>query len=63
MLRELEELNARTWRADDDAVAQWRSEGADYGAQLETSAQLGFSVFYELARLSVQHKLPMKLDY
>jgi hypothetical protein len=63
LLRELEQLNASTWRASDEVIEQWRVEGAEYGAELEKSAQLGFAVFYELAKLSVQHKLPMKLDY
>ena len=60
---ELEELNRRTWAANDETIAQWRADGADYGAPLETSARFGFSVFYELANESVRRRLPMKLDY
>ena len=47
----------------DNQIAEWRVHGAEYGAPLEKSAQLGFAVLYELCRLAVQHRLPMKLDY
>ena len=63
LVGELEKLNERTWRADNALIEQWRADGAEYGADLEKSAQLGFAVFYELAMLSIQHRLPMKLDY
>lgn len=61
--RELQELNARTWRAGDEQLAQWREQGAERGAPLETHARLGFSILQELTRQSVLRKLPMKLDY
>ena len=60
---ELEALNGRTWAANEETIAQWRADGADYGAPLETSARFGFSVFYELTSESVRRRLPMKLDY
>jgi hypothetical protein len=63
LLRELRELNARTWNATDLQIANWRHEGAEYGAPLETSARFGFSIFYQLVHRSVAAKLPMKLDY
>ena len=63
LLAELRELNARTWKADDSNVSEWRYNGAEADAPLETSARFGFSIFYELAKRSVAGRLPMKLDY
>lgn len=63
LLQELAELNQRTWHATPELISEWRTEGAEYGAPLERSAQFAFSIFHELAHLSVQHRLPMKLDY
>jgi hypothetical protein len=63
LLAELRELNSRTWRAEDQLISQWRSDGAEFGAPLEESARFGFGVFYELAARSVAARLPMKLDY
>lgn len=63
LLEELRELNDRTWAADDDRIAKWRYDGAEYGAPLEISARFGFSIFYDLTRRSVAARLPMKLDY
>ena len=63
LLDQLEDLNARTWRADEAAFAQWRKDGADHGAPLETSARLALSIFRSLASASVEHRLPMLLDY
>jgi len=63
LIQELESLNVATWGATDEVIDDWRAEGADYGAPLEKSARFGFAIFYELAKLSVQHRLPMKLDY
>lgn len=63
LMRELEELNRRTWSAGDAQISQWRLDGAEYGAPLEVSAHFAYAIFYELARESVRRRLPMKLDY
>jgi len=63
LLRELSELNERTWRAAEEQVGKWPYDGSDYEGPLEQSAQFAFSIFHELARRSVNHRLPMKLDY
>lgn len=63
LLRELDRLNRHTWSASAEEIAQWRSNGADIGESLEPSARFAFGIFYELAQLAVQHRLPMKLDY
>jgi hypothetical protein len=60
---ELCRLNESTWGASDETITEWRQEGAELGAPFEKSARFGFAVFYELAQLAVQHRLPMKLDY
>jgi hypothetical protein len=63
LLQELRDLNERTWQAGDTQIKEWRTQGAEHGAPLETSARFGFSVFYALAQYSVAARLPMKLDY
>jgi hypothetical protein len=63
LLAQLNELNRRTWAADESTLAGWRWEGADHGAPLEISARLAFSVIHSLASAAVQHRLPMLLDY
>jgi hypothetical protein len=63
LLAELRELNSRTWNANNTQISQWRRDGAEYGAPLETSARFGFSVFHELTNIAVTRRLPMKLDY
>jgi len=63
LFAELEGLNRATWQATPNDLQEWRREGADYGAPLETSARFGYSVLESLARKSVSHRLPMKLDY
>ena len=63
LLAQLDELNRRTWCADERTLADWRREGADYGAPLETSARFGFSIMHSLGSASVANGLPMLLDY
>jgi hypothetical protein len=60
---QLQTLNGRTWKADAATVQEWLQEGADEGAPLEEGARFAFSVFSFLAEQSVQHRLPMVLDY
>ncbi len=60
---QLKKLNEKTWKASPGEIASWReSEKADNNL-LEPSAKFGFSVFYNLAQLSVMHHLPMALYY
>ena len=58
-----QQLNSRSWAAADDRIALWRHDGAAFGAPLEVSARFGFTIFYELVKRPVEHRLPMKLDY
>jgi hypothetical protein len=60
---ELRDLNSRTWQATDSQLSEWRYDGAEHGAPLETRARFAFSIFCTLAQRSVAARLPMKLDY
>ena len=61
--KQLEDLNRRTWQADDDLLEKWGFNGADHGAPLETGARFAFALFLKLPRHSVQNKLAMRLDW
>jgi hypothetical protein len=63
LLRQLEDLNRRTWRADSDLLEKWALDGSDHGAPLETGARFSFALFMKLARHSAERKLPMRLDW
>jgi hypothetical protein len=63
LLRQLKELNGRTWQVDAETLHQWRRDGADYGSPLEIGAKFAFAVFYELAEEAIKHRLPMRLDW
>ncbi|HEY7500546.1 MAG TPA: hypothetical protein VH740_18635 [Vicinamibacterales bacterium] len=63
LVDQLESLNRRTWNAADDAIAQWRFDGAAFQAPLEIGAKFAFAVMLALARDAVAHRLIMKLDY
>jgi hypothetical protein len=63
LMRQLEDLNSRTWRAEIDRLAAWRREGSEYRALLETGAKFGFALLRDLADKSVANRLPMLLDY
>jgi len=61
--RQLEELNAATWKADDEVVAAWGRDALADNAPLEQNARYAFAVLLDLAERSVEMKLPMKLDH
>ena len=61
--RQLDDLNAATWKADASAVAEWSREPLVGDAPLELCARYAFAVLLGLARRAVDNKLPMKLDY
>lgn len=62
LLEELEDLNARTWRAGADEIERWRVGGLDAEATLEARARFAYSVFLELATKADEFGLPMVLD-
>jgi hypothetical protein len=61
--RQLEDLNAATWKADAGIVAAWGRDAPADNAPLEQSARYGHAVLLDLAERSVELRLPMKLDY
>jgi hypothetical protein len=60
--RQLGELNAATWKMDADEIAAL-TKNRPVGTALEACARHAFAVMTGLARHSVEHQLPMKLDY
>jgi hypothetical protein len=63
LLKQLRELNARTWHAEQGILHQWRRDGADHGAPLQAGARFAFALFSELAGEAIKHRLPMRLDW
>jgi len=63
LLRQLEALNAKTWQATEDTLAQWRKEGADAEASLEAGARHAFAVLHELSRRANEHRSMLRLNY
>ena len=63
LLRDLRELNERTWKATPADISRWRFAGAEFGGPFEVSAKFGFAVLCELAQSAVESTLPLKLDY
>jgi hypothetical protein len=63
LVRNLELLNDRTWRADDAAIRACRRQELAPQAPLEAGARAGFALFLELARHAVEHRLVVLLDY
>jgi hypothetical protein len=63
LLNELHELNGRTFQGKPDNLKEWRFEGAEFNGPFDKAAQFGLTLFLELTENSVEHHLPMKLDY
>ncbi len=61
--QQLADLNAATWRADEDAIAGWQKRPPPDEAGLEGRARFAFSILSDLANLAHARQLPMKLDY
>lgn len=61
--RQLADLNAATWKADDRMVAGWGRRRPPDNAPLELRARYGFAAMVEAAQHAVDHHLPMKIDY
>jgi hypothetical protein len=61
LLQQLQQLNARTYKADEATMAAWLHEEPDNSFDL--NARRGLAIFTELAGKAVEFRLPMKLDY
>jgi hypothetical protein len=60
--RQLGELNSTAWKMDARELAALARRRAG-GTTLETCARHALAVMIGLARLAIDHRLPMKLDY
>lgn len=65
LLQELNALNARSLRATTRDIERWRAEGPTEtpGNPFDQAMRFGYAVFVKLAEESVEHRLPMLLDY
>ncbi len=63
LLKQLQELNARTWQMDTELLHRSRNAGVEHDSPMEVGAKFALSVFSELAEVSVRHRLPMCLDW
>jgi hypothetical protein len=61
--RQLGELNAATWRMDEDETAALARRRPPGRASLQAAARHAMAVMSGLVRQAVQHRLPVKLDY
>ena len=62
-LNELTDLNERTWKADAETIRKWAFDGPPENMDFEHYARFGFSVFHKLLTESVNHGLPMIVDW
>jgi hypothetical protein len=63
LLEQLRQLNNETYRAAPELLARWKFDGAGSQDTFDRTAQFGLAMFLHHAQLSVEHRLPMKLDY
>jgi hypothetical protein len=63
LLRHLQELNNRTWKADRAAIAAWGEIAPEPDGPLEEAARFGFSDMFFMADIACARRMPMKLDY
>ena len=62
-LQQLRYLNSHTFSASPGDLARWRTGEVEAENEFEASAKYGLAVFLDLAEDSVEHRLPIKLDY
>ena len=61
--RQLGELNAATWKMDEDEMTALARRRPPDRPSLEVAARHAMAVIGGLVRQAVQHRLPVKLDY
>lgn len=62
LLRQLQALNAATFRAPEAALGLWSTGEFEAATQTEHAAKVGLAMFTRLAAHSVQFRVPMVLD-
>lgn len=63
LLDQLRHLNDETYRASSNDLTKWTFEGVEKDSSFDRSARFGLAMFLHFAQLSVENKLPMKLDF
>ena len=63
LLRHLQELNDRTWKADRPTIEAWGVTAPKPDGPLEEAANYGFSDMFFLAEMACERGMPIKLDY
>lgn len=62
----LDEINARTWGAGVEQIAEWSRRGPpdrENWTMLHPWAEFGFAVFYLIASTALRERQPMLLDW
>jgi hypothetical protein len=62
LLKQLDNLNASTWKAGQDTIEEWEVVGHLSGGSLEQQAKYAFSQVFLAAQFSRDNRLPMILD-
>ena len=63
LLKELKELTVESYEGSETDPAKWKYPESGNDNPFEQAARVGLEIFQHLAEMSVQHRLPMKLDY
>jgi hypothetical protein len=63
LLDQLKQLNAESYNGDAADLGKWKYDGAGREDSFDQGARFGLAMFLYHAEKSVQHRLPMKLDY
>lgn len=64
LLAELDALNAASYKADDATLAAWSRDGpSEEDLSIDRTARFALASLLQAARYSVEHRVPLKLDY
>jgi hypothetical protein len=63
LLEQLRLLNDESYKANAETLARWKFDGAGSQDAFDQTARYGLAMFLHHAQHSVEHRLPMKLDY
>ena len=63
LLNQLKQLNAESFNGSAADLGKWKYDGAGRQDSFDHGARFGLAMFLHHAEKSVEHRLPMKLDY
>jgi hypothetical protein len=63
LLNQLRQLNDESYQADREELTRWMNEAAGSEDTFDKTAKFGLATFIHFSELSVEHRLPMILDY